>query len=55
MPTKRPKEVIVWRLRVSRELAERVKEIADQERRSTTQQAAVLLEKALRDRMPVQP
>jgi hypothetical protein len=47
MATKEKKKIVIWHLRVSRELAERVKVIADRERRSTTQQAAVLIEKAL--------
>jgi hypothetical protein len=50
MATKKPKEVIVWRLRVRRDLVERVKVLANAERRSTTQQAAVLIEKALEAR-----
>ncbi len=48
MAKKKPNEHIVWRLRVPRTLVARVKEIAIQEKRSTTREAECLLEFAVK-------
>lgn len=47
MTTKKPQTVTIWRLRVPLSLVAKVKKLAEQEHRSVTKQAQVLLEEAI--------
>lgn len=48
MPTKKTQSVTtIWRLRVPASLVRRVKELAAREKRSTTKQAEMLLQRAV--------
>jgi hypothetical protein len=47
MTTKKPQPVTIWRLRVAPAIVTKVRKLAEQERRSMTKMAELLLEEAL--------